>query len=55
MFSSYFDVIIMRSQVAKLAEVCAYMMNDLEETEQRSVPIINAGAARHRPRVIASE
>ena len=44
MFSSYFDVIIMRSQVAKLAEVCAYMMNDLEETEQRSVPIINAGA-----------
>jgi aspartate carbamoyltransferase catalytic subunit len=44
MFSSYFDVIIMRSQVAKLAEVCAYMMNDLEETEQRSVPIVNAGA-----------
>ncbi len=44
MFSSYFDVIIMRSQVEKFAEVCAYMMNDLEETEQRSVPIINAGA-----------
>ena len=44
MFSSYFDVIIMRSQVEKFAEVCACMMNDLEETEQRSVPIINAGA-----------
>lgn len=44
MFSSYFDVIIMRSQVEKFAEVCAYMMNDLEEQEQRSVPIINAGA-----------
>ena len=44
MFSSYFDVIIMRSQIEKFAEVCAYMMNDLEETEQRSVPIINAGA-----------
>ncbi len=44
MFSSYFDVIIMRSQVEKFAEVCAYMMNELEEQEQRSVPIINAGA-----------
>lgn len=44
MFSSYFDVIIMRSKVRRLAESCAYMMNELEETEQRSVPIINAGA-----------
>ena len=44
MFSSYFDVIIMRSQIEKFAEVCAYMMNDLEEQEKRSVPIINAGA-----------
>jgi aspartate carbamoyltransferase len=44
MFSSYFDVIIMRSQMANLAEVCAYMMNDLEGTDRRSVPIINAGA-----------
>lgn len=44
MFSSYFDVIIMRSQIANLAEVCAYMMNDLERTDRRSVPIINAGA-----------
>ena len=44
MFSSYFDVIIMRSQIANFAEVCAYMMNDLERTDRRSVPIINAGA-----------
>ena len=44
MFSSYFDVIIMRSQIANLAEVCAYMMNDLERTDRRSVPIVNAGA-----------
>ena len=34
----------MRSQIEKFAEVCAYMMNELEEQEQRSVPIINAGA-----------
>jgi aspartate carbamoyltransferase catalytic subunit len=44
MFSSYFDVIIMRSQVANFAECCAYLMNQLENREQRSVPIINAGA-----------
>ena len=44
MFSSYFDVIIMRSQIANFAEVCAYMMNDLEGTDRRSVPIVNAGA-----------
>ena len=44
MFSSYFDVIIMRSQMANFAEVCAYMMNDQERTDRRSVPIINAGA-----------
>ena len=44
MFSSYFDVIIMRSQVADFAECCAYLMNDLERQERRSVPIINAGA-----------
>ena len=44
MFSSYFDVIIMRSQTANLAEVCAYMMNNLEGTDRRSVPIVNAGA-----------
>ncbi len=44
MFSSYFDVIIMRSQVANFAECCAYMMNELENQEMRSVPVINAGA-----------
>jgi aspartate carbamoyltransferase catalytic subunit len=44
MFSSYFDVIIMRSPIARLAESCAYLMNDLEASGSRSVPIINAGS-----------
>lgn len=44
MFSSYFDLIIMRSKLASLAESCAYLMNDLDETGNRSVPIINAGS-----------
>ena len=44
MFSSYFDLIIMRSQIGDFAECCAYLMNDLERQERRSVPIINAGA-----------
>ncbi len=44
MFSSYFDLIIMRSKLAKLAESCAYLMNDLESSGNRSVPIINAGS-----------
>ena len=44
MFSSYFDVIIMRSKLAQLAESCAYLMNDLEESGNRSVPIVNAGS-----------
>ena len=44
MFSSYFDVIIMRSPIANFAESCAYMMNQLEAHEMRSVPIINAGS-----------
>jgi aspartate carbamoyltransferase len=44
MFSSYFDLIIMRSRLAYLAEACAYLMNDLEESGNRSVPIINAGS-----------
>jgi len=44
MFSSYFDLIIMRSPVARLAEACAYLMNDLAARGQRSVPIINAGS-----------
>jgi aspartate carbamoyltransferase catalytic subunit len=44
MFSSYFDTIIMRSPIARLAESCAYLMNDLERGGQRSVPIVNAGS-----------
>lgn len=44
MFSSYFDLIIMRSPVAQLAESCAYLMNDLQRSGQRSVPIVNAGS-----------
>jgi len=44
MFSSYFDVIIMRSPIARLAETCAYLMNDLEAKGQRSVPLVNAGS-----------
>jgi aspartate carbamoyltransferase len=44
MFSSYFDAIIMRSPIARLAESCAYLMNELEATGNRSVPIINAGS-----------
>lgn len=44
MFSSYFDVIIMRSEIANFAECCAYLMNQLEDFEKRSVPIINAGS-----------
>ncbi len=44
MFSSYFDVIIMRSPIVNLAECCAYMMNRLEAQEMRAVPTINAGS-----------
>ena len=44
MFSSYFDVIIMRSQIANFAECCAYLMNGLDRLGKRWVPIINAGA-----------
>ncbi len=44
MFSSYFDLIIMRSPLARLAEACAYLMIDLEESDNRSVPIVNAGS-----------
>ncbi len=43
-FSSYFDVIIMRSVHSRLAECCAYLMNDLEDFNHRSVPIVNGGA-----------
>lgn len=44
MFSSYFDLVIMRSPIARLAESCAYLMNDLDRSNNRSVPIINAGS-----------
>jgi aspartate carbamoyltransferase catalytic subunit len=44
MFSSYFDLIIMRSKMARLAEACAYLMYDLEISGNRSVPIVNAGS-----------
>ncbi|MEC7444939.1 MAG: hypothetical protein VX500_01390, partial [Planctomycetota bacterium] len=44
MFSSYFDLIIMRSKIPNFAECCGYLMNDLERQERRSVPIINGGA-----------
>lgn len=44
MFSSYFDLVVMRSHVPKFAECCGYMMNNLADSQRRSVPIINAGA-----------
>ncbi len=44
MFSSYCDIIIMRSKIPDFAECCAYLMNDLDEFNQRNVPIINGGA-----------
>ena len=44
MFSSYFDLIIMRSHIPKFAECCGYMMNTLADSQRRSVPILNAGA-----------
>lgn len=44
MFSSYFDVIIMRTALVNFSECCACLMNELEAREMRSVPIINAGS-----------
>src|SRR5579871_1564754 len=50
MFSSYFDLIIMRAKYPRFAEACAYLMNDLDRmndadhTGHRGVPIINAGS-----------
>ena len=50
MFSSYFDVIIMRARYPDFAEACAYLMNDLDHHSdidrygQRGVPIINGGS-----------
>lgn len=46
MFSSYFDVIIMRSEIRNFAECCAFLMNRLEGQQQRAVPIINAGSGK---------
>lgn len=46
MFSSYFDVIIMRSAQPELAERCAYLMNDLEDFNHRNVPIVNGGSGK---------
>ena len=44
MFSSYFDIIIMRSVVPNFAECCAYLMNEMDAQDHRSVPIVNAGS-----------
>ncbi|MFT5497933.1 MAG: aspartate carbamoyltransferase catalytic subunit, partial [Kiritimatiellia bacterium] len=44
MFSSYYDMVIMRSVTPNLAECCAYMMNELSRESRRNIPIINAGA-----------
>ena len=44
MFSSYYDMVIMRSVTPNLAECCAYMMNELGSESRRNTPIINAGA-----------
>lgn len=44
MFSSYFDIIIMRSPLEQFAESCSYLMNDLRNQNRRWVPIINAGS-----------
>lgn len=44
MFSSYSDIIIMRSVIPNFAEACAYLMNDLGAFHQRSVPVVNAGS-----------
>ena len=50
MFSSYFDVIIMRASYPHFAEACAHLMNDLDRIHdsdrigQRGVPIINGGS-----------
>jgi aspartate carbamoyltransferase catalytic subunit len=50
MFSSYFDVIIMRAGYPRFAEACAYLMNDFDRISdsdhlgRRGVPIINGGS-----------
>lgn len=50
MYSSFFDVIIMRTPYPQFAEACAYLMNDQDRLRDadrpgvRSVPIINGGS-----------
>lgn len=44
MFSSYFDLIIMRSKQPNLAESCAWLMRDLSKFNKRTVPVINGGS-----------
>jgi len=44
MFSSYFDLVVMRTPFAGFAEACAYLMNDLDQFNERNVPIINGGS-----------
>ena len=47
MFSSYFDVVIMRSSQPDYSEACAYLMSDLNKLGKRWVPIINGGSGSH--------
>lgn len=44
MFSSYFDLIVMRDKTPRFAESCAYLMNDLDGFNQRNIPIVNGGS-----------
>jgi aspartate carbamoyltransferase catalytic subunit len=44
MFSSYFDLVVMRTPSAGFAEACAYLMNDLDKFNERTVPIVNGGS-----------
>lgn len=44
MYTSYADILIMRSVRPNLAECCAYLMNDLHSFNKKNVPIINAGS-----------
>lgn len=44
MFSSYFDIILMRDRTPRFAECCAYMMNDLASASRSSIPIVNGGS-----------
>lgn len=44
MFTSFNDIVIMRSGEPDFAEMCAWMMSDLASFNQRNVPIVNAGS-----------